>query len=496
VTQESTLRTRRAILRGLPAGAALAAVVALVGCASASDHPQSGRVPVPPSQSRPAELATPPAPPPPPPPVIPEHLLAPGATLTLAEIVDIALQNNPATRASYFQARAAAAQLGSKKAPYYPSIDLTANAARADLATQSQDGVPVTSYGAAVELDWLLLDLGGRSANAEDARQALLAADWNHNATIQDVILAVQRTFVQYLNAKAQLEAARINVRQGQAALDAATTRHDAGVATIAEVLQARTALSQFQLTEATFAGQVLVLRGSLATAMGLPANTPYDVGTLPADLPLDTATEAVERLIALANARRPDLLAARALADRAAAHVDAVKSEGLPTLGLQATANRTFYEIGDVDFQNNWSARLLVTFPLFTGWANTFNIQKAKDELGVAQAQATSLEQQVVLQVWTSHTALTTAAQLVRTSRDLLASAEQSERVALGRYREGVGTIIDLLAAQSALANARAQEIQARSTWFAALAQLARDTGAAAETLQAAAVTIEKREP
>ncbi len=47
-------------------------------------------------------------------PAIPERLLAPGATLTLAEIVDIALQNNPATRASYFQARAAAAQLGSQ----------------------------------------------------------------------------------------------------------------------------------------------------------------------------------------------------------------------------------------------------------------------------------------------------------------------------------------------------------------------------------------------
>jgi outer membrane protein TolC len=496
VIQESSHRTRLAIPRVLPAGAALAAVVTLVGCVSASDPSQSGRVPVPPSQSRPAELATPPAPPPPPPPVIPERLLAAGATLTLAEIVDIALQNNPATRASYFQARAAAAQLGSRKAPYYPSVALTASASRADLATQNQDGVPVTSYGPAVELDWLLLDLGGRSAEAEDARQALLAADWSHNATIQDVILAVQRTFVQYLNAKAQLDAARISVRQGQAALDAATTRHDAGVATIAEVLQARTALSQFQLDEATVAGQVLVLRGSLATAMGLPATTPYDVGTLPADVPLDTPTEAVERLIAVANARRPDLLAARAQVDRAAAHIDAVRSDGLPTLGLSASANRNYYEVGDVDFRNNWSARLLLSFPLFTGWASSFNIQKAKDELGVAQAQAAGLEQQVVLQVWTSHTALTTAAQLVRTSRDLLASAEQSERVALGRYREGVGTIIDLLAAQSALADARAQEIQARSTWFAALAQLARDTGAAAETLQAAAITIEKREP
>ncbi len=197
------------------------------------------------------------------------------------------------------------------------------------------------------------------------------------------------------------------------------------------------------------------------------------------------------------ANARRPDLLAARAQVDRAAAHVDAVAPTGCRPSRCQASANRTYYEVGDVDLRNNWSARLLVSFPLFTGWASSFNIQKAKEELGVGAGPGRRPRTAGrSSRCGRAHTALATAAQLVRTSRDLLASAEQSERVALGRYREGVGTIIDLLAAQSALANARAQEIQARSIWFAALAQLARDTGAAADTLQTSAVTIEKREP
>ena len=55
---------------------------------------------------------------------------------------------------------------------------------------------------------------------------------------------------------------------------------------------------------------------------------------------------------------------------------------------------------------------------------------------------------------------------------------AQQSEEVALGRYRAGVGSILDLLAAQTAFANARAQEIRRASRWFLALAQLAHDTG------------------
>ena len=46
------------------------------------------------------------------------------------------------------------------------------------------------------------------------------------------------------------------------------------------------------------------------------------------------------------------------------------------------------------------------------------------------------------------------------------------------GRYKAGVGSILDLLTAQSALAEARSQEAQARSLWFLSIAQLAHSTG------------------
>jgi outer membrane protein TolC len=49
---------------------------------------------------------------------------------------------------------------------------------------------------------------------------------------------------------------------------------------------------------------------------------------------------------------------------------------------------------------------------------------------------------------------------------------------VALGRYRAGVGGIIELLTAEAALENARAQEVQARTDWFLSIAQLAHATG------------------
>ena len=75
-------------------------------------------------------------------------------------------------------------------------------------------------------------------------------------------------------------------------------------------------------------------------------------------------------------------------------------------------------------------------------------------------------MKQQVQFQVFSSYYALQTAARRVTTADDLLASAQSSEEAALGRYRAGVGLFVDLLTAQSALASARAQQVQARWTW------------------------------
>jgi outer membrane protein len=85
----------------------------------------------------------------------------------------------------------------------------------------------------------------------------------------------------------------------------------------------------------------------------------------------------------------------------------------------------------------------------------------------------------QVALDVWNAHANLATATQSVKTAEDLLESATQSERVAAGRYRAGVGSILDLLTAQAALASARQSRIQAGTNWYVSRASLAQAMGA-----------------
>ncbi len=98
--------------------------------------------------------------------------------------------------------------------------------------------------------------------------------------------------------------------------------------------------------------------------------------------------------------------------------------------------------------------------------------------------AQRDRIRSQIALDVWKAYQNLTTATQSLQATADLLASAEQSERVALGRYKAGVGTVLDLLSAQSALASARLQRIQAGLDWYVFRATLAQAMGALDYTL------------
>lgn len=403
--------------------------------------------------------------------------IAPGMPVSLAQVVDIALSNNSTTRLAWLAARSAAAQLGSRESEYLPEVDLNASLGRS--VTPSQGGTKTstsTTFGPSLTLSYLLFDFGGRSASVEEGRQALIAADFAHNQAIQDVVLRTERAYYGYLNAKALLAAEEATVKERQAELDAAQARHEAGVATIADVLQAKTALSQAQLNSELLEGQMHTVEGALATTMGLPAPTRFDLGTLPLEVPAQQVGDAVETLIARAVSERPDLAAARANAERAHVRIQEVRAAGLPSIGLTSSLGELWTRGGSNVAP--YSAGIALRWPLFTGYRNQFDVRQAEIDAMAAREGVRSLEQQVNLEVWSSYFALQTANQRLTTVRDLLASAQQSADVAQNRYRAGVGSIIDLLTAQAALESARAQEVQARADWFVAVAELAHATG------------------
>ncbi len=395
--------------------------------------------------------------------------------LVLGQIVDIALRNNPQTQLTWSQARVGAAQYGAATGAYLPTLDASSNIVRSQTSSQ-QDNIRRTTITPTASLSYLLFDFGGRSGTVASARAAAVALDLNHNAALQNVALQAQSAFFTYQAQAGLLGAARLTLAEADTNLASAQQRNRAGVATIADVLQAQVQVAQAQLDVETAGGNAQTSRGSLAVAMGLPANARFDLATLSDTISLDATLTGVDTLIDRALVLRPDLAALRVQIQQAQAQVKVARSAELPAVTLGANVGKSFSDVSN--FQGlNYSFTLGIQLPIFN-LARQYNLTAAQAQVDVASARADLLRVQVGQQVYAAYYALQTAAQRARTSDVLLASATQSETVARGRYRAGVGTILDLVTAQTALANARAQRAQSRWVWATALAQLSHDVG------------------
>jgi outer membrane protein len=404
--------------------------------------------------------------------------VAPTRQFSLGEVVDIALKNSPATRLSWSSARAAADVYGSTEGRIFPTVTAGVTANRSlQIATPGRPAGERTQYGPSLSLAYTVLDFGGRSGSIDVARQTAIAADLTHNTTVENTILQVEAAAFDYLSTRAQRDAQKSAMDLAAAALEAANERHRVGLATIADVLQAQTARSQAELQLLTLEGALQIARGALAVGMGLAANTPIDIPEVAVSDSVFFITQSVDSLIELAVRNRPELATARAQAAAASSQIRVARSGYLPALALTATGADNGSNVSTFAGRT-YSINFGVQVPVFTGFSNQYDVASAAEQYQAALARADATKQQIIQQVFSAYYSLRTSTDRVRTARDLLASATQSETVARERYKEGVGSIVDLLVAQNALATARGQSVDARWQWRTALAQLAHDVG------------------
>ncbi|MCK9620812.1 MAG: TolC family protein [Methylobacter sp.] len=411
-----------------------------------------------------------------------------GHAWTLVDVVDQALCSNPQTRQAWANARFQAAQVGIAKSAYLPTVTLNTSVARSmnaaggsnlQLTTITSAGgasQPINRFTPVVSLNYLLYNFGGREAQLESAQRTLEASNWTHDATLQTVMFAAIQAYYQVFATQAAAQAALVSEQAGNEALNAAQKRYEVGAAALADALQAKTAFAQARLNRQKTEGDARVAIGSLANALGLDADYRLDIAAPFLPKPDAEQETMVHRLIEEAKAMRPDLAAAEATVKAAEANVRAAEAGHWPSISV--ISNYGYSHTSLPSDTQSWTIGMQVSLPLFTGFNVTYQIRSAEEQLEVKRADYDKLEQSVSLDVWRAYQLLNTAHESFKSSEDLVTSADQSEKVAMGRYKAGAGNIIDLLNAQASHANARLQLIQAQYTWLTQKAQLAQALG------------------
>lgn len=425
--------------------------------------------------------------------------------LSLAELVDIALQNNPDTKITWATARSQAAQYGVAMAEFFPNITFNGQYFRQFFGSPVQDvpqsalNVPVavgndqkvvmdffTQAGPDVNISYTLFDFGQRSAAALAAREALYFADWTHNRQIQTTVQTVMNDYYNYIYQLAVLKANEYNLLDAEGTLDSANDKFNLGLAALGDVAQARTSFLQSKITLTTQKNTVEEAYAQLAVDLGIPANLPFKVQGLPEKTHANPILADVDSLVCIAQEQRQDLLAAIANMKSQEATLLGAKRAVYPKISTTLSTGRYWFQEAQMEPKNHWSALFTLSFPLFNGFYYRNQIKSAEAELDLSKAKVLQTELTVIQSVTNAHMGIKTAAENLDYSEQYLKAAELQFKIANTNYKAGTMTILDVLSAQSALANARQQKANAQYQWYESLADLAYATGTLCATPEA----------
>jgi outer membrane protein TolC len=415
------------------------------------------------------------------------YAVDPAKVYTLAELVDLAESHNPETRVAWEAAKARAASLGIARGELFPTIAAVALAGTvrdAALIGQYFHRQTIGLFEPVLHVEYLVFDFGGRSGAFDAAKANLLAADLAFNDTHRKIIFEVASAYYSLLNAQGQREATEVSLKNAQAVEEDAENRLSNGLATKPDQLEATAARAQADYDLQAAVGNEDIARGNLATAMGLPPETKIQVQPI-AELPLpDKMAESVDEEIDRAFAQRPDLLAQLARVRGANAAIKQARSSYFPTLsfsgdgGLARAYGQQDLIQGSYAQGEYWNVGLALKWTLFDGTRREHELAQAIAEKRAAEAEIDALRDQIANEVWTAYSNMKTALRQQQSASALLAASEQSYEAAHESYGYGVRSLLDVVSAQKALAQARSEDVFARTQLLLQVANLSFRTG------------------
>ena len=270
------------------------------------------------------------------------------------------------------------------------------------------------------------------------------------------------------------VKARRANVLLNQQLLRLVTERKAAGMATSLDVTRAKVQLEneRIRLVEARTAMGRSKL--NLIRAMGIP----FEVKLLLTDdlklieVPRQTPADAM--LVAMAN--RVELEAQARRQRLANLTLSSVKSERLPSLGGTADVGLVGLQPGDVLTTHN--LELLLSIPIFDGGQREGRISESRSQVRQEDIRAKDLRFQVTLEVREALLTLEAGKQQVAVAEEGRQHALLEVELARERFAVGVATNIEVTNAQTSLAIARDNVIQALFRFNASRVSLARAQG------------------
>ena len=401
--------------------------------------------------------------------------------VSLPDLMQIAVCNNPALSAEYMLLKSQEAALGASKGQYLPSVNLIGQGTLQENKVEHVSGTTKTEpYSATASAQWLIYDFGGRSSQVGQNKALLSATNYSYNAALQELILKVNNAYLSALSAKASLDSYKESNKTYQRAYQESKKRYDLGMVTLVDKLQAKTSYEQSQLQVVKAENSLRQAQGNLATLLNLNPATEIKLSEIKDDGKITKleADDEIKKLMEEALNFRPELKAGESSVLASKESISYARTGALPS--LSAIANGTY---GDNwkhsnPYNLNGEVGLKLSWPLFSGMSTMYQIDQAKFLYEQSQKNLDNQKNTVLNEVWSYYQNYQTGVKAYEISKQILATAEENSRVAFRYYEVGKVDILNLLNANSKLAEAKQGVVNAFYGLLMDKAQLYRAVG------------------
>lgn len=402
------------------------------------------------------------------------HSVADG--LSASDVIHAALCRDPRSRKSWSDVMSASARLGTQYGKLLPSMFLNSHFEEG----HTQRIVPSRPYltvmdhlsrkSADAGLEWVLFDGGQQTANVAAAEDYFLAQKAIHNQSLLSVFIDVAQLYFRVVALQATVDAKIQAEKSAQYVFQVSDGRNRGGIAPMSDVLQAEAAYHQATLSRMEVEGNFATAKGQLATLMGFPANAAFTLRQPKYLVPTVTELGLIDELIKTAERRHPSILAAAAQLSARQAESQVAGRSAMPVISL-TTDFSGIIRAGEPGLTQKAryvedTIGIKITIPL-SPVENSYNRRQAAANVAAARADLDNAELTVALGVWKSYQQLKIDIGRYEIASKWVSAGERSYAIATGRYQRGIGSILEVLNAQTVLANARQEQIEVKSSCY-----------------------------
>lgn len=405
-------------------------------------------------------------------------------SLSLEGTVQSVLDANPAITTLEEELNAAGSRVTQVKGGFLPQVTGTATYTRIDPVVKlklSPDAPefqfsPNNNYDTHITLQYGLLDFGKKDATYNLAESRRLTAQDNITVARRDLSYSAVQAYYNILFVRESIRVQDAQIKSLQAHRAEMQKRVEGGVSTKFDVTTTDVRITQAQNTKIDLQNQLDNQQVQLARLLHKPQTELRPVRGTFAYQP-----QAVDVNAALtqASANRPEVKLARDAEQTANLNLKLIEKSNMPLLGIGGQVGGKNGYLPNLDqFRFNTAASVQLQVPIYDGGRNKNQRVEALANIRGAQSRILDTQEQINSDVRQAANNMQSATARYDNSLLQISQATDALTRAKARYRYDVGSNLDVLDAETSLAQARLARLQAIYNYTLGQYQLKRATG------------------